>query len=159
MKIGALNNQSFGAIYIEQEGKAIEVTKRNYKKKLKNFDVSSVQKKTIKNIFKNPGFTEKLVKDLEDLSTDIYISPKMYSDTVKLNLYTVIDDLGKKIIPYDKKFTSKMETSITPTFQGEFISGLAITNFCQRAKHMNLESDKNLKVINEALYGIPTVEK
>ena len=159
MKIGAINNRSFGAIYIEQEGKLTEVTKKDYIKKLKNFDISPVQKKTIKSIFKNPGFTEELVKDLENLSTDIYISPKKYSDTVNVKLYTDIDWFGKKIIPYDGRYTSKMETFINPNWQGEFISELAITNFFQRAKDMDFGSDKNLKVINEAIYGLPKVEK
>ena len=159
MKIGAINNRSFGAVFIEQEGNSIEVTKKNYKKKLKNFDISPVQKKTIKNIFKNPGFTEKLVKDLENLSTDIYISPKRYSDTVGIKLYTDIDWFGEKIIPYDGRYTSKMETFINPTFQGEFISNLATTNFFQRAKDMDFGSDKNLKIINEVIDGLQKVEK
>ena len=55
MKINSNSSQSFGKIIYEGE------------------KPSKIQKRIIKNIKKNKNLTPKLVKDLENLDTDIYI--------------------------------------------------------------------------------------
>ena len=136
MKTNFINKRSFGAIYIYGPKKP-----------------SKLQKKITNKILDAPGLTEKLVKDLEQINTDIVVLQHPLGDAVELKLYTDLDFFGKKIIPYDGRYTSKMETFLNPSTQNEMIINMKINNFFCRAKDMDLGSDKNLSVINSAIYG------
>ena len=133
MNINSVNSKlSFKAIIID-----------NYGKK-----PTKLQKQTIKRILNHPDLNKKLVKDLEKINTDIYIETRPYSNEVALKLYTDLNWFGKKFIPYDGRYNTKMETFINKEFQRDFIINLKLSNFLKRAKEIDLESDKNIKAAN-----------
>ena len=136
MKINTLkNNPSFGKLYIDKGSK----------------NPTKMQEKTIKYILNNPAFSYKLIKDLEKINTDFYITARPCSNEVSLKLYTNMDWFGEKFIPYDGRYNTKMETYINPEFQGYLLSHLKINNFLKRAKEIDLGSDKNMQIKNSIL--------
>ena len=142
MKIGSINNTpSFGKVIIEKGAK------------------TKGQKKIIKRILKDKYLTDKLVKDLENLNTDIYIKPDADGVSVGIKLLTDIDYFGRKVVPYEGRYNTQLKTTINPNRSGELYANIAISNFLKRAGELDFGSDKNIELIKKAMQNPNISEK
>ena len=136
MKTNQIKNLSFGALKFDFKGAP----------------PSKRQMKIINNIIENPNLNCKLIKDLENNNTDIYISTRKGSEEIALRLYTDLDWFDKKMIPFGK-YNTKMETFINPDFDDKNTMNLRISNFFFRAKGVDISSEKNLDLAQQIIYG------
>ena len=110
------------------------------------------QMKVVNKIIKNPNLSRKLIKDLEKMNTDIYISTRKGSEDVALRLCTDLNWFGWKMIPFGK-YNTRMETFINPDFNDELTINRRISNFFYRAKYVDMSSKKNIDLKKKFIYG------